>query len=391
MGLVVSIGEIIGGVFGHYLYMPIRQFMSRSWVNGIGSKLAVVSVVLYVVIVILMYTISVKSDFSNWDPSFHFQLGNEATLTRPWLGKIYLVAVYDTVLSERDILQNFKAGPDGSQTHRRIGEGLIALYTFQEGKGELIYDQSGVGPPMDLRIQNPEHIRWLEPNGIEIVDNTIISSDGPFKKIYDSVGYVNSNLTMEVWVDPSNTQQQGPARIISYSKEPTLVNFILGQEKQNVVFRLRTPLAGPSGTQPEIYTKDKPLQSTLQHIAVTFRPGYETIYYNGTEHLMQRVAKKQYLFLYLEYILGKYVYSFFVLFPLGFISYLGFSVYANSKIVSGILALLVGGFVLGVIWLVPMYTTWMRGMDLWLFGFGGIVLVLSILVSETFRKTLPSI
>ena len=39
---------------------------------------------------------------------------NDQTRDRPWLGTIYLIAIYDRDLSEQEILQNFAAGPTSS-------------------------------------------------------------------------------------------------------------------------------------------------------------------------------------------------------------------------------------------------------------------------------------
>ncbi|HHG85790.1 MAG TPA: PKD domain-containing protein, partial [Bacteroidetes bacterium] len=50
-------------------------------------------------------------DFSNWDNSWTFLLGNELTENRPWLGEMHLVALYDVALSASEINQNLMAGP----------------------------------------------------------------------------------------------------------------------------------------------------------------------------------------------------------------------------------------------------------------------------------------
>ena len=58
-------------------------------------------------------------DFSNWDESFKFGIGNEVAADRAWLGQFHLVAVYDKALSVEEVSQNFNAGPfiDEGQTH----------------------------------------------------------------------------------------------------------------------------------------------------------------------------------------------------------------------------------------------------------------------------------
>lgn len=49
-------------------------------------------------------------DFSNWDPTYRFQIGNEFINPREWLGTFYLVAIYNRALSPSEVLQNYYAG-----------------------------------------------------------------------------------------------------------------------------------------------------------------------------------------------------------------------------------------------------------------------------------------
>jgi len=56
-------------------------------------------------------TVSASGDLSNWLSDQVFSIGNEATSNRPFRGEIYLVAVYDRVLDESEVQQNYLAGP----------------------------------------------------------------------------------------------------------------------------------------------------------------------------------------------------------------------------------------------------------------------------------------
>ena len=47
---------------------------------------------------------------SNWG-DFELTLGNEPTGDRPWLGEMYLVAIFDRALTVEEVNQNFQAGP----------------------------------------------------------------------------------------------------------------------------------------------------------------------------------------------------------------------------------------------------------------------------------------
>jgi len=45
-----------------------------------------------------------------WSRTYQLAIGNELTLDRPWLGDIYLAAVYCRSLTDEEVLQNYEAG-----------------------------------------------------------------------------------------------------------------------------------------------------------------------------------------------------------------------------------------------------------------------------------------
>ena len=38
---------------------------------------------------------NIGGDFSTWDDTYTLALGNEHTIDRPWVGEMYLVAIYN--------------------------------------------------------------------------------------------------------------------------------------------------------------------------------------------------------------------------------------------------------------------------------------------------------
>jgi hypothetical protein len=98
--------------------------------------------------------------FDNWDSSHSFLLGNEATGNRPWIGRLFLAAIYDRPLSEREVRVNFLAGKDAkdSAIQERALNGLVSLYLFSEGAGKVVYDRSGNEPPLDLELVSVSEI-----------------------------------------------------------------------------------------------------------------------------------------------------------------------------------------------------------------------------------------
>ncbi len=58
----------------------------------------------------------IPGDFSTWNPRFPLVLANEASGDNPWLGTIYLLAVYERALSLDEVKQNFDAGTSLAST-----------------------------------------------------------------------------------------------------------------------------------------------------------------------------------------------------------------------------------------------------------------------------------
>ena len=54
---------------------------------------------------------NLTGSFTNWNIAYGLIIGNEASLDRGYLGKVYLVAVYDRALSQSAVQLNFAAGP----------------------------------------------------------------------------------------------------------------------------------------------------------------------------------------------------------------------------------------------------------------------------------------
>lgn len=325
-----TVGGMTGALMAFFYHAPLTRLAFQFWVRVHRSRWLPKILTLYVLVFVAMSMPIYRADFSNWDPTFHLLLGNEASLSRPWLGKMYMVAIYDRALSPTDIATNYTAGPFYNITKGRIQDGLVAFYDFAEGSGTTIQDRSSFGLPLDLQIPDPDNIKWLSPNGIEFLGNTIITSPRPADKLYDSNINRRSTLTVEAWVSSKDIQQSGPARIVSYSKDVSKRNFTLGQEKRNIIFRLRTPLSGLNGSTPQLQTSDNPLTTGLYHLMVTYRKGRETLFVNGKEYKSTRLVGRKHLKLF--YSIGKWAYWFVFLFPLGFLSYICFKrSYTHSR------------------------------------------------------------
>jgi hypothetical protein len=171
------------------------------------------------------------------------------------------------------------------QGEQRYTGNVIALWEFKEGTGTTAMDTSGVAPAIDLSLQG---VDWMSAYGISIVNGKAQAPSGTSRKLYDRIADPQNGTqqySLEGWVVSDNVGQEGPARIISYSRGTGSRNFTLGQTLYNYDLRNRSMAAEVnSNGSPSLqtYDGDQDLQATLQHVVVTYdQYRGRRIYVNG--------------------------------------------------------------------------------------------------------------
>lgn len=278
--LLDVVANAVGGGLGFWATHHLRQSPWIIHLRRYGQRLALYTLMLYVAGLIgLFLLIPTSQKLEGWDPGYPLLIGNEATLDRPWLGKIFFVALYDRVLTADQIEVAFQGGPNPEAELHLRGEPIV-LYPFQERGGTHVYDRSLIGVPLDLEIAAPQQATWLPDGGLELTGPTVLRSSRKPEKIYHRFTATDS-FSVVAWIEPKDSLQVGPARILSFSLNPYLRNFTLGQEKSEIRFRVRSALAGPNGTRLELRTKGLGLGRKPTHVAVTYDRGTEQFYVNG--------------------------------------------------------------------------------------------------------------
>ena len=269
------------GALGSAL-LPSRCFdlIARVWNRTEPSGGAVSVAMLLGAVPLLLSFLQLFQPFGVWNSRFTFQIGNEATLDRPWVGEVHVVALYSRALSADEIRDNFL---EGSTAKTRFPQGLVSLYTFSERQGSVVYDRSGVEPQLNLIIAPEGNVRWHHSrDGIAIIKPAIVRSFGPATKLA-MAAKASNELSIEVWMTPGNTAQTGPARIVSFSADTGARNFTLGQEGSDIEFRLRTPVSGRNGIPLAVKSTDKVLGLEKSHLVATYKSGVEKLYLNGRQ------------------------------------------------------------------------------------------------------------
>ena len=179
------------------------------------------------------------------------------------------------------------ARPASAWSADRSGDGLVALYDFRLAKGSIVKDRSGVGKPLDLKIENPKNVRRTKGT-LEVRGKTLIRSDKPAAKVFNAVRR-SGEITIEAWVRPANAKQDGPARMVTLSGGSSDRNFTLGQEGDKVDVRLRTTKTSGNGI-PSLNSPGRSLAPRLTHIVYTRnRGGRARLFLNGKQQAEKRV------------------------------------------------------------------------------------------------------
>lgn len=178
-------------------------------------------------------------------------------------------------------------------TATRVTEGLQALYTFDEGGGVTVRDTSGVGAPLDLDILNAEAVTW-QPGMLVVQNPATIASPAAATKIIDACK-TSHEISLEAWVRPADTLQEGPARIVTLSADLDNRNFMLGQglwggqPADLYTVRLRTTERSLNG-EPAVTTAAGDLEARLTHVVYTrAASGASQVYIDATASVSQTI------------------------------------------------------------------------------------------------------
>lgn len=274
--LIDVLSNSLGGLLG-FLYFRVGRAIARdcytSTVVKKSNKNLLMALMLYATsaFAILIF-LQLATSLSNWNKTFPLLLGNERTGDRPWHGYISGVYIADRGMSEIEVAHAFSKKDQSAA----IGESLVASYPLAGLRGSY-YDKIGHLPDLVWRGQ-PQDMQqgqgiflgskyWLE---------TATSAAYLTQRLAET-----SQFTLIAKVATSDTSQTGPARIISLSANPDQRNFTLGQQGSNLIFRLRTPLTGENGVNPELIVPHVFSTKNAHHLIITYAKSVLRVYVDG--------------------------------------------------------------------------------------------------------------
>lgn len=212
-----------------------------------------------------------RTRLSDWSSEYPLLIGNEATGDRPWSGWIRLLEIGDRAFSARQVEAAVSTSLD-----QVLPGSLIVSHRFTDGQpgsaaAGFVWRGPGSPGPADLsRLGLPlSGTRWPE-------------SKTSGRRITEALRRTNQ-LTLKLVCRPADPYQDGPARIVSISIDPSHRNLTIGQEGSALVARLRTPLTGPNGREPELVKPNVFAQGVNRTILVTYDGSTLTAFVDGPD------------------------------------------------------------------------------------------------------------
>ena len=134
-------------------------------------------------------------------------------------------------------------------------------------------------------------------NNSSIHSKTAVSVDEAATKITNAL-QATDELTIEAWLQPDEADQEGPARILTLSGDPSNRNIMLGQgmwsgnDLDKYSLRLRTNDSSTSDNgSPETLSGANVVSTNLTHVVFTFdTAGNATVYRNGVQSSSGTIA-----------------------------------------------------------------------------------------------------
>lgn len=289
-----------------WLFSPLigrlgqRLVNSLRWIKAkrIGRLMAAVGLGIY-----CCFTLSATAandhlyrwSFNNWESDYPLMLGNEASGDRPWSGRINSVQIYSQSLEPADIKALL------ARSSNALNESAtVASYQF-----------SGLAPYADRLGHLPDLVwhclsRQNSGQNKNSRKNEAIACDSP--PVTDAQSSVS--LSLQHWLQTKsapvqltrglrasnaftiglsfitdNNTQDGPARILSLSKDPFNRNLTIGQVGPHLNLRVRSPLTKANGRRPEFVVPNIFSQvPTLHHLVLTYSTSRLAVYLDSFEN-----------------------------------------------------------------------------------------------------------
>jgi VanZ family protein len=172
-----------------------------------------------------------ETRLSNWDPRCILSVGNDASGQNPWKGQIFRLQIWNRALPDQAIRRL-----TGQESADDASAGLLGSYDFTNSPP--YQDKRNFLPALDWTPERPEITNARAP---QWGARSWLSTNVPVENLTREIKKT-SQFTVHIVCAPAAMEDVN-GRIFSLSQSAGNVNFLLRQEGQFLVFRLRNPLS----------------------------------------------------------------------------------------------------------------------------------------------------
>ncbi|MEA5502755.1 VanZ family protein [Halotia wernerae UHCC 0503] len=228
------------------------------------------------------------TNLGNWNFNYPLIIGNELTGDRPWKGYVSEIYIANRAISPNEVTQGL-ANPDYFDN---LGDSLLVNYQLQ---GKCCYQEKSGKIPELLWQGQPSDSH--DDKGVFVSSNQWLQTANPVTSLSKSISK-KSEFMLSITVATANTEQIGPARIISISGSSLRRNLTLSQQGNALDFRLRTPLTGENGSDlklliPNIFVDTKPHQIIITYSRATIQFYVDKLQNYYSFNLLDLIPKNQ--------------------------------------------------------------------------------------------------
>lgn len=210
-----------------------------------------------------------------WDRSYPLNVGNETSGDRPWEGTVRRLTLASRAISRAE-----------AQSLARTGR------TEDVPRGDLLFDfdldptRSPLNARLADRLDPNRRLRWSEPPPAPLrADGSYVGSQAflSCENMPDVIARVIDSDQFTFYVDAASASpgQSGQCRIASISSDPRARNLMVGQDGRTLIARIRFPLTGANGSDPELLVDDVFTDSQPRRIVVSYSNSVVRISVNG--------------------------------------------------------------------------------------------------------------
>ncbi len=250
----------LGAFTGFWLFLSSRFLISSVYALITGLS----------IYIILAFSTAVAlqsfARLDDWNKEYHLIIGNELTGNRPWQGVVFDIQMADRIFSPSESQNVFRE----DYPERPIDQAVLA-YTFTQDQTaspkdqpELIWQRTPLSPINDGKVVLDK-------------DSWLISEVPPVSAIQHI--RETSEFSLIATVASAEPMQSGPARIVSLSNGTSERNFTIGQQDDDLIIRLRTPISGVNGAAPEMTVPDVfAIPDQKRRLLITYNRPTITVY-----------------------------------------------------------------------------------------------------------------